>query len=154
MTTKSQLNEQAPAMQRGFTLIEIMIVVVIVAVVATIALPSYEQYIQRSHRAQARAGLLQAAQWMERVATAHGVYPESTSSSTPLPASLSAAAGPRYIVSLKKSTPAAYTLLATPQGGQSADACATLTLNHAGVRGVMTDSNEQSAELIAECWNR
>lgn len=138
----------------GFTLIEMLIVVAIMAVLAAVALANYRPYIQRGHRAQARAGLLQAAQWMERVATANGVYPETTLTSTPLPASLSTAAGPRYIVSLKTSTPAAYTLLATPQGAQLSDRCATLTLDHTGLRGITTGGTAGSGDAIAECWGR
>ena len=50
--------------QRGFTLIEVMIVVAVVSILTAIAMPSYNEYIRRGHRADARAGLLQAAQWM------------------------------------------------------------------------------------------
>lgn len=139
---------------RGFTLIEMLIVVAVMAVLAAVALANYQPYIQRGHRAQARAGLLQAAQWMERVATANGVYPETTLTSTPLPASLSAAAGPRYILSLKTSTPAAYTLAATPQGAQLSDRCATLTLDHTGMRGITTGGTAGSGDAITECWGR
>lgn len=143
-----------PVTQHGFTLVEILVVVVIVAVLAAIALPNYQRYIQRGHRAQARAGLLQAAHWMERGATANGVYPEIKAANTPLPASLMAAAGPRYVLSLKTSTQAAYTLVATPQGDQASDRCATLTLDHTGVRGVAIDGARASADLVAECWSR
>ena len=61
MQASATLNT-APA--RGFTLIEVMIVVAIVAILSAIALPSYTEYIRRGNRAEARAGLLQAAQWM------------------------------------------------------------------------------------------
>lgn len=61
--------------QQGFTLIEVMITVAIIGIVSAIAYPSYTEYIRRGHRADARAGLLQAAQWMERAATATGSYP-------------------------------------------------------------------------------
>ncbi|WP_304640619.1 prepilin-type N-terminal cleavage/methylation domain-containing protein, partial [Pseudomonas sp.] len=43
---------------RGFTLIEVMIVVVIVAILATIAYPSYTQYVIRSNRAAAQSTMM------------------------------------------------------------------------------------------------
>ena len=46
---------------RGFSLIELMIVVAIVAILGTIAYPSYQQYVLRSHRVEAKAMLLNAA---------------------------------------------------------------------------------------------
>ena len=58
-----------PANQRGFTLIELMIVIAIVGILAAVAYPSYAEYIRRGHRAEARAALLQGAQWMERAAS-------------------------------------------------------------------------------------
>jgi type IV pilus assembly protein PilE len=39
--------------ERGFTLIEVMIVVAIVAILATIALPSYQESVRKSRRADA-----------------------------------------------------------------------------------------------------
>lgn len=42
----------------GFTLIELMIVVVVVAILAAIAYPSYQNYVQKSKRADAHAALL------------------------------------------------------------------------------------------------
>ena len=48
--------------QQGFTLIELMIVVAIVGILSAIAYPSYAEYIRKGHRADARAGLLQAQQ--------------------------------------------------------------------------------------------
>ena len=137
----------------GFTLIEVLIVVAIMAILAATAAPGYQRYVERGHRAEARAALMQAAQWMERVATATGVYPATSESSTPLPVVLSSVPGKRYTISLKASTSSTYTLLAIPQGAQLSDSCATLTLNQAGVRGVTVDGAGR-ADLISACWNR
>lgn len=52
------LQTGAKAVQRGFTLIELMIVVAIIAVLATIALPAYTNY---TVRAQVTEGMLAAA---------------------------------------------------------------------------------------------
>jgi len=62
---------------QGFTLIELMIVVAVVGILSAIAYPSYTEYVRRGHRADARAGLLQVQQWLERAATATGTYPTS-----------------------------------------------------------------------------
>ena len=43
---------------RGFTLIEVMIVVAIVAILASVAWPSYQSYLQRSRRSEAQTLML------------------------------------------------------------------------------------------------
>jgi type IV pilus assembly protein PilE len=50
----------------GFTLIEIMIVVVLVAVLLGIALPAYQGSMQKAHRTDARAILVQVANRQEQ----------------------------------------------------------------------------------------
>ena len=128
----------------GFTLIELLIALACIALLASFAWPSYQGFVMRSQRAQARASLLQAAHWMERAASANGSYPLTAD----VPASVLHMAGQPYEMRVN-STAQSYALSAIPLGTQTADACGTLTVNHLGVRGV-----QGANQTAAQCWGR
>jgi type IV pilus assembly protein PilE len=67
---------------KGFTLIEMMIVVAIIGVLAAIALPSYRDYIARGKRAEARTEILKAEGWLEKHYTEFNRYSSSVGSTT------------------------------------------------------------------------
>jgi type IV pilus assembly protein PilE len=136
--------------QRGFTLIEILIVTVIVAVLTAIALPQYTAYVQRSHRANARAALLQAAQWLERAATAQGAYPERAA----IPSGVLAVEGDRYTIGFKALSANAFVLQATPRAAQARDECGVFELNEAGLRAQSASAQVRAPLSAQDCWNR
>ena len=61
-------------LHKGFTLIELMIVVAIVAILASIAYPAYTDSVRKGKRAQARTALAELMQQQERYMTQRNCY--------------------------------------------------------------------------------
>lgn len=133
---------------RGFTLIELMIVVAIVAIIAAVALPNYTSYVQRGNRASAKAALLEAQQFMERYYAANNRYDQNNAgTAVALPARLQTAPseGAKYDISISAVDSTSFTLTATLRAGVT-DNCGNLTLTNTGVRNV------SGSESVANCW--
>jgi type IV pilus assembly protein PilE len=118
---------------RGFTLIELMITVAVVAILAAIAIPSYQNQVRKSRRAQAKADLVELAQVMERFRTVNNTY----SGTVPGVFDQSPRDGTaQYTIALTDQASGTFTLTATPTStsGQDRDSCGTLALNQANAR--------------------
>ena len=151
---------------RGYTLIEIMVVVAVIALLSSIALPSYTKYVQRGHRADAKAALLGVAQRMEQNYSLAGVYNATQDGTTINTASLTtwglnkapAGANARYDIAFTSLSATAFVVKATPTGGQTNDTCGIFSLNERNLKAAKgEDPNgsgiSRSANTL-ECWNK
>lgn len=124
------------ANESGFTLIEVMIVVAILGLLSTIAFPSYQSYVARGKRAEARAEVLKAEGWLERYFTENNRYSDTPTSTVNAAFSsrfgaVPATGGANYNITLAV-TNSTYTVTATPTGSMTGDACGTYTKTHTG----------------------
>lgn len=123
------------SIQRGFTLIEVMVVVAIVGILAAIAYPSYQEYVRRTARADAQADLMELAQMAERFFTLNNQYAaDRAGAAFPLAFNQSPrSGGARYNIDIAFPTADTYTLRAVPTAAQAADVCGTLSLDQRGI---------------------
>lgn len=146
------MRKTARTIAYGFTLIELMIVIAILGFLVAIAFPSYQDYIRKSRRADAKAALSQLAQFMERnysVAQRYDKADAAGTTSVTLPFTASPVDGnPKYYNISFSGTPTltAYSLQAVPISGtsQANDVCATLTIDQTGQKGTSSGRTD--------CW--
>ena len=138
--------------QQGFTLIELMVVITIIGILASIALPSYQDHVKRAARADAKAVLMENAQFLERNFTEANRYDRSADGN---PVVLPVTQSPRdtdarYTISLTAAA-GSFSLTAAPVPGglMDGDVCGAFMLNHLGQKTVA-----EAGAAAADCWNR
>ncbi len=133
--------------QRGFTLIELMIVLVISAILLSIAYPSYQNQMQKNRRADAHATLLEIAMREQRFRTDNDTF---TADLTQLGYAASPATSPGGFYQLTVTPGAggignAFLITATPIAAQAGDSdCTSITLSSIGI--------QSSNAGVNECW--
>ncbi|MBX3692093.1 type IV pilin protein [Dokdonella sp.] len=130
---------------RGFTLLELMIVVAIIAVLAALAYPSYTRYVERTRRADGRELLMRISAAQERFFTNRNRY---AATFTDLSVSDTSEKGYyRVTIGGLGTNNQTYTLTATPQAPQNNDSCGALTINNTGFKAAPSDTGSNGA-----CW--
>jgi type IV pilus assembly protein PilE len=119
--------------ERGFTLIELMIVLVVVAILAAVALPAYNDQLRKSVRAQAQAFLTDSASRQQQYLVEKRKYAASVPAlGMAAPAGVSSAFA--ISVAAADGPPPTFLITATASGDQAKDACAVMTIDSAGNR--------------------
>ena len=126
---------------RGFTLIELMIVVAIVAILAAVALPAYTGHVVRAARVQAQAELLELASLQEKVFLNSNSYSASVTaayngtSAGGLGRTSGQTNDGRYTLTLDIRVPSqTFVLTATPTAGGTQVSDGNISISESGSR--------------------
>lgn len=136
--------------QKGFTLLEMVVVVAVIGILLGIAIPSYQNYVIRSNRTEGQALLSDAAARQERY---YSQNPGVGYTKDVAKLGMSSANSPNNLYNLTIATPTSttYTLTATPINSQTRDkTCGKLTLNQLGERGAAGKTGNNST--VNDCW--
>ncbi len=140
-----------PAGQRGFTLIELMVVVVVVAILLSVALPAYNEQVRKTRRSTATAALLEISQALERFNTVNGTY-VATAPVPPATTGTNALCNRTldfYTVSCSTLTATTFEVRAVPAGAQTGDRCGTFGYTQAGAKSLVSPA---TGVTVADCW--
>jgi type IV pilus assembly protein PilE len=141
-------------MERGITLVELLIVVVIVGILAAVAVPSYRNYVMRTNRTDATTMLLRVRSAQERFFLQNNRYANSLVDAPPAGLGLSDVSenGKYELAFVGAPTAIAYTVQATPRAGSGQDRderCQAFTIDERGTRGATAAGG---AENTQHCW--
>ena len=142
--------------QRGFTLIELMIVVAIIGILAGIAWPSYQDHVKSTRRADAQGALMGLAQALERHFTTNGTYagaadgngvPTIFATEAPLDGGTKF-----YNLRITSADSSSYVIQAQPKNGQVGDG--NLQLKSSGEKAWDRNNDGDITAASDLCWSK
>ncbi len=120
---------------KGFTLVELMIVVAIIGILASVGYPAYTNAVKKGNRADGIDSLLSLAGRMEEYYMNNDTYTGATVASA-------TSSDGKYTLAITSADNYAYTLTATPVDGDSE--CGNLILTSLG--------EKKTSSGAAKCW--
>ena len=131
---------------KGFTLIELMVVVLVAGILAVIAVPSYRAFLLRSHRVEATAALLKLSAAQEQFYLQNNTYTTALEDAPPDGLGMQAVTqNDFYDIAIDSADAAGFQATATAKGGQADDShCAEFTIDQAGTKTATS----------TDCWSR
>ena len=146
---------QNPRNLRGFTLIELMIVIAIIGILLAVALPAYQSQIIKGRRLDARSALLELSSREEKFYAISNQYSATASDlgypSFPFPITSSGNGSSYYSLDITIGGGASYVATATPTAAQTQDEdCYAFRIDQTGAR---TNLNANGQNITwAGCW--
>lgn len=127
---------------KGFTLIEVVVVMVVVSILAAVAVPAYLDQVRKGRRTEAREALMRIQSAQERWRSTNTTYAGT------ITALGMVASGSNYDYALTGANATGYTATATAKAKQAGDsACATITVTVAA-------GNAMTYGPTDACWAR
>ena len=123
---------------RGFTILEVAVVMAVAAILAAVAIPNYSEYVMRSHRSAVQSFISDVASRQSQFFLDRRNYAATVDALSMAPPADVAA---RYTVAIAvvAGPPAGFQVSATPIGTQATDRCGLLTIDQAGNRTAVSN---------------